>query len=98
MIFALAMDINPIQGLAVPCEQVFSSSKETTTAQHNHLSPELMEALQMLKCSFKRGRGLDFTAGTSQDAELEELTRLTASLLEDMSDFIIRKTWRPWDI
>ena len=87
-IFALAMDIIPIQGSAVPCERVFSSSKETTTARRNRLSPELMEALQMLKFSFKRGRCLDFTAGTSRDAELEELTYLTASPPEDMSDFI----------
>ncbi|KAJ7660135.1 hypothetical protein DFH06DRAFT_989212 [Mycena polygramma] len=29
-----------------------------------------MEALQMLKFSIKKGRGLDFTAGTSREAEL----------------------------
>ena len=71
------MDIIPIQGSAVPCERVFSSSKETTTARRNRIGPELMEALQMLKYSLKKGRGLDFTSGTSRDDELEQLTFLS---------------------
>jgi hypothetical protein len=32
-----------------------------------------MEALQMLKFSVKKGRGLNFTAGTSREEELEHL-------------------------
>jgi hypothetical protein len=67
------MDILPIQGSAVPCERVFSSAKETTTARRNNISPELMEALQILKFSLRKGRGLNFTAGTSKTAELNEL-------------------------
>ena len=34
------MDILPIQGLAVPCERVFSSAKETMSARQNHILPE----------------------------------------------------------
>src|SRR5436853_7286946 len=67
------MDIVPIPGSAVPCERVFSSAKETTTPRRNRLSPELMEAIQMLKFSVRKGRGLDFTAGTSRLSELDEL-------------------------
>lgn len=67
------MDILPIQGSAVPCERVFSSAKETTTLRRNNISPELMEALQMLKFSLRKGRSLNFTAGTSKTAELNEL-------------------------
>ncbi|KAJ7662802.1 hypothetical protein DFH06DRAFT_987299, partial [Mycena polygramma] len=40
------------------------------TVRRNRTSPELMEALQMLKFSIKKGRGLDFTTGTSREAEL----------------------------
>jgi hypothetical protein len=49
-----------------------------------------MEALQMLKFSVKRGRGLDFTAGLSWEMELEELEAETMALAlipEDMAAF-----------
>jgi hypothetical protein len=58
------MDYLPIQATSVPCERVFSSSKETDTAKRNSISPVLMEALQILKFSLKKER-LNFTAGWS---------------------------------
>ena len=45
------MDILPIQGLSVPCDQVFSSAKETMAPHQNHISMKMMEALQILKYS-----------------------------------------------
>jgi len=72
-IFALALDYLPIQGSAVPCERVFSSSGETDTDTHNRTAADLMEALQMLKFSVKKGRPLNFTAGTSRDNEIAYL-------------------------
>jgi hypothetical protein len=84
------MDILPIQGSAVPCERVFSSSKETMSARRNRIKPELMEALQMVKFSIKKGRGLNFTASLGWDAELEELenaTAVRALIPEDMNSF-----------
>ena len=67
------MDILPIQASSVPCERVFSSSKETTTARRNKLSPQLVEALQVLKFEHKRNKRLDFTAGLDMDDEMKEL-------------------------
>jgi hAT family C-terminal dimerisation region len=67
------MDILPIQGSAVPCERVFSSGKETTTARRNRIGPELMEALQMLKFAVRKGKTLNFTAGMGRSVELSEL-------------------------
>jgi hypothetical protein len=67
------MDILPIQASSVPCERVFSSSKETVTARRNSLSPDIMEALQLLKYSSKQGRGISFTKGLNQAEELTEL-------------------------
>ena len=67
------MDIIPIQGSAVPCERVFSSAKETMTARRSRISSELMEALQVLKFSIRKGQSLTFTAGTSCFEELNEL-------------------------
>lgn len=85
------MDILPIQGSAVPCERVFSSAKETTTARRNKISPELMEAFQMLKFSLRKGRSLNFTAGTSKTAELSELEASAndeSAVPEDLMAFI----------
>jgi hypothetical protein len=64
MVYAIAMDYLPIQASAVPCERVFSSSSETYTKKYNCISPILMEALQMVKFSFKKER-LNFTKGWS---------------------------------
>jgi len=57
------MDILPVQASSVSYERVFSSSKETITARRNSLSPQLVEALQLLKFSTKQGRGMSFTQG-----------------------------------
>ena len=67
------MDLLPIQASAVPCERVFSSGKETMTPRRNRISPEIMEALQILKFATRKEQALNFTAGTSMDEELEEL-------------------------
>ncbi|KAG6907706.1 hypothetical protein DXG01_007724 [Tephrocybe rancida] len=60
LLFCVAMYVLPVQASAVPCEHVFSSSKETCGLRRSKLSPKLMEALQMLKFSFKQER-LSFT-------------------------------------
>jgi hypothetical protein len=69
------MNILPIQASSVPCERVFSSSKETITARRNALSPDLVEALQLLKYSTKQGRGISFIEGLEAAEELTELER-----------------------
>jgi hypothetical protein len=60
------------------------------SAHRNHIKPELMEALEMLKFLVKRGRRLDFTAGLSWEMELEKLEAETMALAlipEDMAAF-----------
>jgi hypothetical protein len=79
------MDILPIQGSAVPCERVFSSGAETDTARRNKLSPELMEALQILKFALKKRR-LNFTEGTTKEDEVRMLED-TDSRPEDVDSF-----------
>ena len=52
----VALDLLPVQASAVPCERVFSSSKETITARRSRLSGITVEMLQVLKYRFRRDR------------------------------------------
>jgi hAT family C-terminal dimerisation region len=60
LLWKVARDILPAQASAVPCERVFSSSKQTTTQQRNSINPGLMEKLQIIKFGLRVDR-LDFT-------------------------------------
>lgn len=66
------MDVLPVQASSVPCERIFSSSKETTTLRRNRLSPELMEALQVLKHTYHQ-KSLDFASHLVADAGALEI-------------------------
>src|SRR6266508_2485561 len=52
--FGVAIDILPVQESAVPCEHIFSSSKETCTDCRNWILPKLLEALQFHKFKCKQ--------------------------------------------
>jgi hAT family C-terminal dimerisation region len=83
-VYAVAMDYLPIQASAVPCERVFSSSSETYTKRRNCISPILMEALQMVKFSFKKER-LNFTKGWAASQWAME----TAMVSDNSSDELL---------
>lgn len=102
-IFALAMDILPIQGSSVPCERVFSSAKETLTDRRSRVQPELMEGLQMLKYSVKQGRSINFTAGSSwkdDEVVMERLMGVDLDVPESLKayqDYLVRPKVNPTD-
>ena len=50
------MDVLPAQASSVPCERVFSSSKETDTLRRTSMDPGLMEVLQILKFIHRHDR------------------------------------------
>lgn len=83
------MDIIPVQASSVPCERVFSSSKETITARRNSLSPRVVEALQLLKYGTKKGRGISFVEGLDQCEELKDLeAREQGQSVEDLTGYL----------
>ena len=83
------MDLLPAQATSVPCERVFSASKETTTARRSHLKPKIMEATQILKFLAKNKRQIDFTEGLSKEEELGDLEeREGVTSVEDVRGFL----------
>ena len=73
-----------MQATSVPCERVFSSSKETDTAKRNRINPALMEALQLLKFWLKKER-LSFTAGwTMSESAMAGPSKPSGDLLNDL--------------
>lgn len=91
------MDVLPAQASAVPCERVFSSSKETCSLHRNRICPELLEALQVLKFAHKKtclsfvddlvAREEDYTiSGQISEAAFDELYK--AGKMEELKDLI----------
>ncbi|KAF5370272.1 hypothetical protein D9758_006873 [Tetrapyrgos nigripes] len=71
-LFRLALDVLPAQASAVPCERVFSSSKETDTDRRTRMSSVLVEVLQILKALYRDDR-LNFTKSwVAKPSELGE--------------------------
>ena len=51
---SLALDYLPIMASSVSSERAFSSAGITISKRRNRLGPDLVEALQFLKCWFRR--------------------------------------------
>jgi hypothetical protein len=62
LLWQVARDVLPAQAMSVPCERVFSSSKQTCTQLRNSLNPSLVEKLQIVKFGLREDR-LDFNNG-----------------------------------
>jgi hypothetical protein len=78
------MDILPVQSSSVPCERVFSSSKETITPRRNQISAELMESLQI----WKQDKELNFTEGMGEAEDIQEFESLAAeNVPEDICSY-----------
>ena len=83
LLYATAMDVLPMQVSSVPCERVFSSSKETDTLHRSQLSPETMEMFQVLKFQYHSGR-LDFNnKWVASEAELS-VADISLELVDEM--------------
>jgi len=67
----------------VPCERVFSSSKETDTDRRSRIGDEFMEVMQMSKYSHRNER-LDFTSGLLATEEECKAVDVPPSTLADL--------------
>ncbi|KAF8831071.1 hypothetical protein HHX47_DHR1000060 [Lentinula edodes] len=80
----IAQDVLPAQASAVPCERVFSSSKETDALRRNSLSPLKMEVFQILKYIFGNDR-LNFT----EDLICTKVELLVADISTETIDYLM---------
>ena len=60
LVFKVALDVLPVQA-AVPCERVFSSSKESCVLRQSLLSTSVVELLKVVK-HFYKDECLDLTS------------------------------------
>jgi len=82
--FQVALDVLPVQASAVPCERVFSSSKETCTDRRNRILPKLLKVLQIIKYGRRQDR-LDFMDGILANEEDYTIDgNLTARAVEEL--------------
>jgi hypothetical protein len=82
ILYRIALDVIPIQASAVPCERVFSSSKETDTNRRSGLGYDLMEVLLISKYLHRSAR-LNFTSGLLATEECEAIA-VPPSILAEM--------------
>jgi len=70
----MARDYLAIQGSATPSERAFSSGGITDQSRRNRLTPEIFEALQLLKSAYRNGH---IQAGAEAAACVEPLASVT---------------------
>ena len=66
----MAMDYVPIQGTALPCDQIFSSSGEASVKKVDCIQPVLVEVCQMVRF-FHNKLLLDFLVSHTAERDLE---------------------------
>ncbi|CAA7265592.1 unnamed protein product [Cyclocybe aegerita] len=103
LFWKLALDVLPAQASSVPCERIFSSSKEMDTSRRSNLSPLHMEQLQIMKFSYRNDR-LNFTDHLlSSEEELSVLdmsvevveSLLAGGKIEELNQYV-NESWEGW--
>jgi hypothetical protein len=81
---SIVRDYLAIQGLATPSERAFSNESPTDMKQCNRLSPEVVEALQILKSVYRSGH---LQAADQAEAHYQALAE-AMDILEDAGEEI----------
>ena len=80
----MARDYLAIQGSATPSERAFSSGGITDQSRRNRLTPDIFEALQLLKSAYRNGH---IQAATEAATRVEPLAHVTEEDLHvDLTD------------
>lgn len=80
----MARDYLAIQGSATPLERAFSSGSITDQSRRNRLTPDIFEALQLLKSAYRNGH---IQAATEAATCVEPLAYVTEDdLCVDLTD------------
>jgi hypothetical protein len=64
----IALDFLPCQASSVPCERLFSASKQVATDRHARLGAQRFEELQLMKFAWRQGV-VDTAAWNSSEIE-----------------------------
>ena len=70
----MARDYLAVQGSAIPSERAFSSGGITDQSRRNRLTPEIFEALQLLKSAYRSGH---IQAAAEAASHVEYLANVT---------------------
>ena len=82
----IALDILPVQASSVPCERLFSASKQTATDRHARLGSDRFEELQLMKFAW-RGDLVDISVWNSEQIKVVEDKAKFAELLHDDEEY-----------
>jgi hypothetical protein len=83
----MALDILPIQASSVPCERLFSSSKQVATERRSRLGSDRFEELLVMKSTW-RGTISDWAVTNSKDIEEVDLVEYAEFLDADVQAHI----------
>lgn len=93
LLFPVALDVLPVQASAVPCERIFSSSKETCALRRSLLSASTLEVLQVLKQLYKE-ENLQFVTHLLANEDDYAIDRATeAAIHELISSGNVEELW-----
>lgn len=79
----MALDILPIQASSVPCERLFSSSKQVATDRRSRLGSDRFEELLIMKSAW-RGTISDWAVSNSENIEEVDLVEYEEFLDADV--------------
>src|SRR5260370_3097762 len=90
MLARIALDIPPCQASSVPCEWLFSASKQTADDRRASLGTKQFEELQLMKFAW-RSKITDIASSNSDQVEVVDLGDYLNMLQYDVHEYELEK-------